>query len=167
MTTQIRMYNQEDYPELLSFYERIDSQYFPRLSERPGGLDAHMLKVLNKGGGFFLYLVGNRIEGASAYNPVDKDKSCVEFTLFSFSESFWNSLAPLRLARYMIEMKDPLGYAEVEKFIARTFYPESSARLERLGFNKVAEVENDVIEGRTSYYYEADAKTVVKKLSRK
>jgi len=166
MVTELRMYGEADYPELLTFYQRIDSQYFPKLSERPGGLESHMLKVLMAKGGFFLYLVDNRIEGASSYIPMDKERKSVQFTLFSFSEPFWNSLAPFRLAKYMINMRDQLGYKDVEKFVARTFYPKSSERLERLGFNKVAEISDDVVKGRTSYYYEADANKVIGKLKK-
>ena len=64
----------------------------------------------------------------------------------------------------MVKVKDDLGYDTVEKFVARTFYPESAARLEKLGFQKVAELHNDDIRGRTSYYYEANANIVLSRV---
>ena len=66
----------------------------------------------------------------------------------------------------MISTKDPLGYQDVKKIIARTFYPESAKRLERLGFKKVDEISGDVVPERTSYYYEADVNDVLNRFSR-
>lgn len=159
----VRMFNREDYTQLLEFYKRIDYQYYPRLSDRRGGLEAHILKNLNNKGGFFLFIDNGLIEGACGYLPLDESKKIVEFNLFSFTEKYWKTLMPFNLVRYMIKMKDQLGYSDIDKFIARTFYKESAERMERIGFKKVAEIENDLVEGRTSYYYVSDAKVVIAK----
>ncbi|MBI2045467.1 hypothetical protein HYT23_05390 [Candidatus Pacearchaeota archaeon] len=167
MKQNIRKYSLEDYQELLKFYKEIDEQYLPRLSEREGGLEAHILNILNRDGGFFLFLEYDKIEGACGYFPEDKSKKVVNFTLFSFTERYWNTWVPYKLAKHMVEQKDYLGYMNVEKFLARTFYNKSAERLEKLGFRKIAEIKNDIIAGRTSYYYEADAGIVLGKFMRR
>jgi len=54
-----------------------------------------------------------------------------------------------------------LGYENTKKIIARTWYRESVEKLLKLGFNKVAVVEDDIVPGRTSYYLEGDLDFIV------
>jgi len=167
MARIIKTFNIEDYQRLLEFYKKIDKQYYPHLSGRTGGLQAHMLRNINNKGGFFLDNIDFKIVGGCGYRPLDNSKKVVEFNLFSYLKEFRKKGLPIGLIRYMINTKDSLGYKNVEKFVARTFYPESVDLLIRIGFNKIAEIENDLVKGRTSYYFKADALRIITKFKPK
>ena len=151
----------QDYNLILDFYHKIDNCYYPKLSDREGGIEGHVMNIVNNKGMFVLYEVDNSLEGVVGFYPMDKDEKVVQFTFFAFSESFRNSLAPYRMAMYLIKNRGNWGYADTEKLVARTWYKESSMRLEKLGFQKVGEVKGDVVSDRTSYYYEGNLANII------
>jgi hypothetical protein len=161
MGERLRLFELGNYESLLQFYREVDREYFPRLSERPGGLEGHILTILQNNGSFVLFEVDGRVEGACGFFPLDSKRKFVQFTFFTFSSKYRNSLAPYKMVKFLLGIKDELGYHATEKLIARTWYEESADRMERLGFEKVAVVENDVVEGRTSYYFEGDLNVIV------
>ena len=156
MVILCRIFRTEDYQKILEFYKRVDSEYFPMLSERRGGLEGHILTILNNRGTFVLYEVDGSLKGAAGFFPFDKEKSVVQFTFFTFIKELQNSLAPYRLAKYLAQKRDELGYSSTKKIIARTWYEESADRLERMGFIQVAAIQGDIIPERTSYYFEGN-----------
>lgn len=161
MAYQCRMFEDTDYQRVLDFYKQADGEYYPLLSEREGGLEGHMQRILQSGGSFALFEVDNELQGAAGFFPIESSKEVVQFTFFTFAQKYRNGLAPYRLARYLAEMKDELGYQATKKLIARTFYESSADRMERMGFNHVATIKGDIIPDRTSYYFEGDLDFVV------
>lgn len=163
MGEQFRLFESGDYAALLQFYEQVDREYFPKLSERPGGLEGHVLTILQNSGSIALFEINRTIEGACGFFPLDPERTVVKFTLFSFSPGYRKSLAPYRMVRFLLGIQDQLGYTKTEKLIARTWYPESADRMQRLGFDQVAVVEDDIVPGRTSYYFEGNLSRIVRK----
>lgn len=166
----MRMFNPRDlmdYQKVLDFYKRVDSDYFPRLSERPEGLEGHMLRIINSGGNFCLFEHDGVLEGAAGFFPLDKNKTVVQFTLFSFSERFRGTLAPYRMIKYLIEKREEFGYMSTRKIVARTWYKESANRLEGLGFKKVSAIEGDIVPQRTSFYFGGEVDFVVRNIMRR
>jgi len=71
------------------------------------------------------------------------------------------------MVKYLISKKDELGYGTTEKIIARTWYDESANRLKRLGFNQIAVKKDDIIPGRTSYYFEGNIDFIINNIQKR
>ncbi len=164
---QFKIFELKDYQKILEFYKTIDQEYYPKLSERSGGLEGHIQNIINRNGNFVLFEVNNNIEGLVGFFPIDKDRRVVQFTLFSFSKQYRNSFLPYRMVKYLIESRNSLGYVNTEKLIARTWYEDSANKLERVGFNKVGVVDGDIIPNRTSYYFEGNLNLIIENVLRK
>ena len=162
-----RLFEPKDYQKILEFYSRIDSEYYPKLSERGGGIEGHIQKILNNNGTFALFEVDDSIEGLVGFFPLDKDRKVVQFTLFSFSKQYRNSFLPYRMAKYLIKEKNSIGYVNTEKLIARTWYQDSANKLLRIGFNKIGVIDGDVTPGRTSYYFEGNLNLIIENILRR
>ena len=154
MVTLIRGFNLSDYDLILDFYKRMDKEYFPKISERKGGLEGHMLNIINNGGTFCLYEVDGNIDGVAGWLPLDREKNIIQFTFFTFSERLRNTLAPYRMVKYLAERREEYGYGHTKTIIVRTWYEESADRLTRMGMRQVAVIRGDIIPERTSYYFE-------------
>lgn len=167
MVVSIRISEPKDYQKILKFYKRVDSDYFPKLSEREGGLEGHIQTIIDNGGSFALYESGGSLEGAAGFFPLDENKTRVQFTFFTFSKEFRNTLAPYRLAKYLVEMRDELGYKSTKTIIARTWYKKSAERLKRVGFKQITVISGDIIPERTSYYFESNLDFIIKNIMNK
>jgi hypothetical protein len=167
MTYVCRMFGLDDYQQILLFYMRVDADYFPRLSERRGGLEGHMQNIIQNGGSFALFEDNKLLEGAAGFFPLDQEKTIVQFTFFTFSERYRNTLAPYRLAKFLAQKREELGYGRTRRIIARTWYEASANRMERMGFNHMATIRDDLIPGRTSYYFEGDLSFIVENVMRR
>ncbi len=167
MTVSIRMFKISDYKRILEFYKRVDSEYFPRLSERIGGIEGHILNIINNNGNFCLYEVDNTVEGVAGWLPLDKNREVLQFTFFSFSQRFRNTIAPYRLARYLADKREEYGYRNTKKVIVRTWYEESADKLSRIGMKKVAIVKGDITPERTSYYFEGNLDFIIANIYKK
>lgn len=161
MAILIRRFNLNDYDRILDFYKRVDKEYFPKISERKGGLEGHMLNIINNNGAFCLYEVDGGIEGVAGWSLLDKGKSIVKFTFFTFSERLRNTLAPYRMAKHLAERREEYGYGHTKTIIVRTWYEESADRLTRIGMRRVAVIKGDIVPERTSYYFEGNLDLIV------
>ena len=167
MVTSIRIFDLKNYNRILDFYKKVDNEYFPKLSHRRGGLEGHILNIINNHGKFCTYEVDGNLEGVAGWLPLDKKKNIIQFTFFTFSERLRNTLAPYRMARYLAERREEYGYGHTKTIIVRTWYEESANRLTRMGMRLVSVVKGDIIPERTSYYFEGDLDLIVNNIFNK
>ncbi|MFH1685055.1 MAG: hypothetical protein ABH983_02000 [Candidatus Micrarchaeota archaeon] len=164
MTYQCRIFGVDDYSRILEFYRNVDGEFYPRLSERKGGLGGHMQTIVQNGGSFAIFEENGEIHGVAGFFPLDQNREVVQFTLFSFTERYRNGIAPYRLAKYLANMRVALGYQSTRKIIARTWYEASADRLQRMGFNHVATMKGDLAPDRTSYYFEGSLDFIIENI---
>src|SRR3989344_1722851 len=104
-----KLFESSDYEKLLEFYRRIDSEFYPRLSQRRGGLEGHIQQVLSNNGSFALFETDNLIHGAVGFFPLDVQRKIVQFNLFAFTKNYRGTLYPYKMTRYLTSLRNPLG----------------------------------------------------------
>lgn len=155
MKNIVRYANREDYGGVRDFFDSIDDDFYPIVSEREGGLEQYLQKP-EADGKIAIFERNNELVGACAY-WFDGNTAIVE--IIGIAKKYRKSPVVYRLIQYMVQQE---SNAPVKKVRAQTWSTNEDSRnlLEPLGFRIIKKIEGDMVPDRTTLLYEANLKDI-------
>jgi len=157
MKNIVKYVGKEEYQRVKKFFEAMDSDYYPALSEREDGLENHLEKSFSKNGKMVVFERNGKLIGAFGFCF---ENSAVNCEIIGVETRYRRSPVAYRMIEYAVEQEQ---HASINKIVARTWSTNQDmiSLLEALGFEKVKEIEGDMVPKRTSCIYEADPQDIM------
>jgi N-acetylglutamate synthase-like GNAT family acetyltransferase len=144
--------NETDVERVRTFFDSMDDDFYPPISQRDGKLERYLGEP-SKQGKIALFEREGDVVGALAYK-LENREAIVE--IMGVAKNYRGTPILYRLLEHAIksELKDD----GIERVKAETWSTHGKQRrvFETLGFKLDEEVENDIIQGRTTVRYGAD-----------
>lgn len=156
MENTVRFATDADYERVKEFYNSIDNDFFPRLSEREGGLDKYLRRAIDNGK-IAIFERNKNIIAASSY--WFENENIARISVTGVAKIYRRSIALYRLIEYMVRQE---AKNLVEKVQASTWTGNQNLKpiLEMLGFRKIQTIKGDLSPKRVTEVYEADIKDI-------
>jgi len=141
-----------DAEKVRAFFDSIDEDFYPHVSQRVGQLEQYLAKPLDQGR-ITLFERDQVVVGALAY-WVENATAMAE--IVGVAETYRKTPIPYRLLEYAVQVE--AKNKEVKRVRADTWSTNVDQRnvLETLGFKIKEIVEGDLVPDRTTVRYEAD-----------